>query len=83
MESVSLSTINPFEDYITIRIRETNEKEILNIRFINSSGKLILSKTVKGKSLFELKTTDVPPGIYFIEVYDEKGLIGVEKLIHN
>jgi len=74
---------NPFEDYVTIRIKETNEKEILDIRLINSSGKLILANSVKGKSLFKLKTIDIPPGIYLIEIYDEKGLIGVEKLIHK
>jgi len=60
---------NPARDYVSVNIAADTSTDI-EVRFIDNKGKTrVQQKTVgKGNMVFQLYLSDIPPGIYYVEV---------------
>lgn len=81
-ESIVASLItNPVKDHFRIRVVNNNPSTQLQIRILDQSGKLLMSKffkTVKGENTLELpETGSFHKGFYYIEI----GNAGIKKII--
>ncbi|MBN1599153.1 MAG: T9SS type A sorting domain-containing protein [Bacteroidales bacterium] len=46
-----------------------------NIRLSDIHGKLLMSEEVAGKSIIEISVADIPPGLYFISIFDKEYIL--------
>jgi hypothetical protein len=76
---------NPVENDVTLRINYSG-KDIKGIRIYDIIGKEILVIDLTGKSGNTSMTIDISalkPGIYFCNLYSDKGIIESRKMIKN
>jgi hypothetical protein len=48
---------------------------VTKIEFINVSGQLIQSNLMPNATKYKLDVTDLPPGLYFLKIYTERGMV--------
>lgn len=76
---------NPFENNINVEV--FCEKEaILNLQIIDIFGRIILSKSIVGKSQlnnFSISTSNVSSGIYLLKLFKNNSLVLNKELIKN
>lgn len=66
---------NPATSTVTI----TNNLHAAHLQLFNSEGKVVLSQETQGTS--EINIIDLPRGLYFVRVTDEKGETETQKLL--
>jgi hypothetical protein len=76
---------NPSSDILNVEISDLGRTSILYIKLQDAQGRIIISKPfIKDATLtqtFNIDITDVPPGIYFIQISDEKDMYYREKVL--
>ncbi len=71
---------NPAKDRIWIRYELAGKA--LNYQIISSNGKLVCKGNFfSGSAPFRIKLTDLPPGIYLMEIIDGGNVLGAKKLV--
>jgi len=71
---------NPFSSSITIK--GLNNSKAYSIVLHNSHGQAVYTREVKNIQVFEIQVLHIPPGVYWLTLYDaKKKTIGTEKLI--
>jgi len=76
---------NPVENDVTFRINYPT-KDIRAVRIYDLIGKEVAYIDLMGKSGFTLMTIDISalrPGIYFCNLYSDKGIVESRKMIKN
>ena len=76
---------NPVENDVTLRINYA-AKDIKGIRIYDIIGKEVFFIDLNGKSGSTIMTIDISalrPGIYFCNLYSDKGIIESRKMIKN
>ena len=68
---------NPASDIIMVRLSENND--LTEIHILDMTGKTILTKTTNKKEI-SINTSELPSGIYFLKLQNNKK-IGVQKFI--
>ena len=74
---------NPATDFINIEIPLVDTGQV-NIELYNSSGVKVLNTTRTYQPVFQVNTSDIPSGIYYLKVFltsSKDGLFRVEKII--
>ena len=69
---------NPSSDIITVSLENPKNKFIAKV--FDSDGKIVLSKRLEGKDIYEINLPDAA-GIYFLQILDSNGDINTEKII--
>ena len=62
---------NPASDHVSINIESASDVAAANIRFVNLVGQVVLQQNVavhRGTNVFSATTTNLTPGLYFVEV---------------
>ena len=54
---------------------ESGSLEMKQIRLFNLSGMLLLDKQVNGLNNYRIDQQDNPPGVYFLQINTDRGLI--------
>ncbi len=73
---------NPAGDYVYISLAVLNEASTMEINVYDQSGRKVQSKEFENsKSQFRVETSDLSPGIYFLEIVGLNGILAVEKLM--
>ena len=72
---------NPTAGYVTLELSvEATDKTM--IRVIKATGQLILERQAQsGECLHELDVSNLPTGLYFLQVFNGDRLIAAEKFV--
>ena len=70
---------NPTADHIHINLPKEFQSETLSIKVFNSSGTLV--KTTDSNGNFQWNLSDLPKGLYFVEISYQGKLLKSEKVI--
>lgn len=62
---------NPVSDVVNI----AGEAEISDIRIVDLSGRVVLQQSANGARMLQLSTTDLPSGMYLLEIYSAKSRV--------
>ncbi len=76
---------NPVENDVTLRINYTN-KDIKGVRIYDLIGKEVAYIDLTGKTGYTTLTIDISSlraGIYFCNLYSDKGIVESRKMIKN
>jgi hypothetical protein len=65
---------NPSSKNLTIKFRDQNTTEILNIKIIDLLGNKIFEGTLEAKPLLEVDISNYPTGAYLIQIHQSKGV---------
>ncbi|MBC8554797.1 MAG: T9SS type A sorting domain-containing protein [Candidatus Brocadiales bacterium] len=69
---------NPTHDYIFTEF--TSVQDELTVKLMSVTGEMIINKTIRNSNIAEIKT-DIPAGIYLLEITDEEGHKAILKII--
>jgi PKD repeat protein len=72
---------NPFSNNATVQIVPFTEA--MNVRLTDVAGKELQVVTTKSSSGIELQMSDLPQGLYFIQVYEGNKLLGTLKALQS
>jgi len=70
---------NPVEDVLSIEI--SNNVEVTRMTINNVGGNLINESKFNNASRFEIETSELKPGLYFITLYNNKKALATRKII--
>jgi hypothetical protein len=70
---------NPIQNYIKIEFNETTKGQLI-VR--NSLGKKQMSQDFQNKTL-KINTETFPPGVYIVQLIDDKGNTSFSKVFKN
>ncbi len=81
MSPVNKFTMAPNPASKITEIRFDEDMEELNIRIINSLGQVVISEKNVHTNLVSIKLERLSKGVYFVQVSDDKKLLGTKKLV--
>ncbi len=71
---------NPVRDILTIK-KSNSETNYESVKVMDSSGRIVLTEDMSGRSDLKLDTSALPGGTYLLEIIDDAGNRTVEKIL--
>ncbi|MDG1332450.1 MAG: T9SS type A sorting domain-containing protein [Crocinitomicaceae bacterium] len=71
---------NPTRDIINFQLEESTLNEI-EIHVTDIYGRIRMAKTIAAENDLSLNVEALPKGIYFVQLLDEKNLLGAKRFV--